>query len=365
MRNIQFLIKPSSSLCNMNCKYCFYHDEAKNREQASFGLMTESTIDALLQKVFASSYDQVSLMFQGGEPTLVGLDFFRFVTEKVKEYNKQSIRVDYAIQTNGLNITEEWAKFFAKHRFLVGISLDGTKQIHNLNRIDNNGEETHKRIMHSIEILKKEKVPFNILSVVTKSFARHIDSAWRFFMDNGIDYLQFIPCLDPIGCERGKEKYSLTPKEYGEFLKKTFDYWYNAIMCNKYVYVRYFDELLFLVTGAGCPSCSMSGRCVNQLVVEADGSVYPCDFYVLDEYKIGNILTDSIEDLKNKGDNSSFVTQSDRYKNACAECKWYGLCRGGCRRDYENVQNYFCESFKVFFEYAYERLMLLARQLGR
>ncbi len=365
MSTIGLLIKPASSSCNMACKYCFYHDEAQNRTTANYGIMPKETRNSLLQKIFAAGFESIDLMFQGGEPTLAGLDFYRELTERVKQYNIHNIPVRYAIQTNGYALTEEWAKFLAEHRFLVGISLDGTKEIHNLNRLDAKGKDTHKRVMGGIKLLQKHQVEFNILSVVTKSFARHIDSIWRFYKENGFSYLQFIPCLDPLEKERGKEKYSLTPVEYGAFLKKVFDYLYADIMAGQHTYVRYFDELMFLVTGAGCPSCTMSGQCRNQMVMEADGSVYPCDFYVLDQYRIGNIMTDSLEELIKRGEESSFIAESMIQKESCKICRWYSWCRGGCRRDWENGSNYFCDSYQILFEYAGERLAQLGKYIRR
>ncbi len=363
MKTIGLLIKPASSSCNMVCQYCFYRDEAQRRKQASYGIMSIQTVDILLKKLFSADYQKADIMFQGGEPTLAGLDFFEKFTESVQKYNQRGVSVSYAIQTNGLCITEEWAAFFAKHRFLVGVSLDGPRVIHDLNRKDIKGQDTHQKIMRSVEKLKKHDVAFNILSVVTKRFAKHIDSIWQFYKSNGFEYLQFIPCLDPMEKERGKETYSLSPAEYGEFLKKSFDYWYRDTIQQKHTYVRYFDELLFLVTGAGCPSCTLSGKCCNQMVIEADGSVYPCDFYVLDQYRIGSIYDNDLDELWKKGTLSPFVSESEMFKVACKGCRWYRWCRGGCRRDWTDGKNYFCSSYQTFFAYAEQRLRFLGRQI--
>lgn len=364
MKTLGILLKPASSNCNMICQYCFYRDEAKNRKTFTHGIMTEQTVDILLKKMFASEYVKIDLMFQGGEPILAGLDFYQNFIEKLKKYNAQGIEVTYAIQTNGLNITEEWADFFAKNHFLVGISLDGIRLIHDLNRMDIKGKETHRMVMRSIKNLRKHGVKFNVLSVVTKKFANHIDSIWRFYKANQFDYLQFIPCLEPLNKARGTQKYSLTPEEYGAFLKKTFDYWYQDLTQRKHTYVRYFEELMFLVAGVGYPSCTLSPQCRNQMVIEADGSVYPCDFYVLDPYRIGSIYTDDLEELEQKGNQSPFVTESGILKEKCKTCHWHSWCQGGCRRDWENGCNYFCSSYQTFFAYAEKRLLALGRNIN-
>ena len=249
----------------------------------------------------------------------------------------------------------------------MGISLDGPKELHDLNRLDGKGNGTYNRVLRAISILKKHCVEFNILTVVTPAPCRSIRKTYSFFQRNGFDYQQYIPCLDPLGENRGQHDYSLTCKAFGQFLKDLFDCWYEDACRGHLTYNRYFTNLLIILTGQQPEACGMLGRCGMQYVVEADGSVYPCDFYMLDEWRLGNFLTDTVTDIDRKREERKFIQMSMEVNENCHPCKWYPLCRGGCRRDREPMvnghlqKNYFCEAYYEFFEYAYPRLAQLAR----
>lgn len=366
MPPISILIKPASGSCNMRCKYCFYADEQDNREVASYGMMSIDTMRAMVDKALTYGGRVVSFAFQGGEPTLRGLDFFReFVSYVQNHPDLGHIRVNYALQTNGYLIDEEWCEFFARHRFLIGISLDGTKEIHDRYRVDAAGRGTYNRVMDAIALMKKYHVEYNILTVVTASTARSAQKIYRYFQKNGMDYQQYIECLDPIGAEPGGEEYSLTPKRYGDFLKNLFDAWYQDRRKGKQVYNRYFENLLCMLDGQPPESCSMRGVCAPQWVIEADGSTYPCDFYVLDEWRLGNINTDTFEEMEKNRQEKGFVDVSRTVPEECKACRWYPLCRNGCRRNRmeETGKNYFCEAYREFFDYAYPRLAEIYRRV--
>lgn len=369
MKALGMLIKPVSGGCNMNCRYCFYADVANSREVQSYGAMTLQTLQTLVQKVFSGTWGAVSFMFQGGEPTLRGLGFYRRLVEYVAEYNIKKIPVSYGIQTNGHALDEEWAKFLADNRFLAGVSLDGTKEIHNRSRLDRQGNDTHSTVMRTIRLFKKYGVEFNILTVVTAEAARHIDSIYSFYKKNGLRYLQFIPCIDDFDAPWGERPYSLTPALYETVLKRLFDYWYQDVLRGDHTYIRFFDSLLFRFAGRKSPDCGMNGRCENQMVIEADGSVYPCDFYVVDRYRIGNLLTDNWDEILRYGETGPFILESEQINKECKSCRWYSLCMGGCRRYRQQRDTlglfYFCEAYKGFFEYAADRMLLLANQTIR
>ena len=363
------LIKPASSLCNMRCRYCFYADVAAHREVPSFGLMSEETMKILVEKSLGDAVSSCTFAFQGGEPTVRGLDFFKSFCRTVKEKNSRNIPVHYAMQTNGYVIDDEWAAFFKDENFLLGVSLDGTVRTHNQNRLDSRHEGSFRRVWESIKILKKHEVDFNILTVVSKDTALAIDKIYRFYRARGLLYQQYIPCLDPLGEERGKYPYSLTPEVYGDFLITLFDLWADDIRHGRFIYIRFFENLVGMLKGYPPESCGRAGFCQPQIVVEADGGVYPCDFYVLDEYKIGNIREDSFSDFERRRKESGFVDISLPAAPECKDCPYFFLCRGGCRRDREPAQgdrmslNYFCPAYKRFFEHALPVLQDIARRV--
>jgi len=366
MSNINLLIKPASGLCNMRCKYCFYHDVINNRETETFGMMSLETLEHIVRNVLGLPVTDCTIAFQGGEPTLRGLDFYRHLIEYVQKYNKKNIRVHYALQTNGYIIDHEWAEFFAGNKFLIGLSMDGMKDTHDLYRKDAIGDGTYRKVMHAIQLFKNHRVEFNILTVVTAQVARNIGKIYGFYKRNGLYFQQYIPCIDPFGEERGEREYSLTPELYSYFLRTLFDLWYHDIKRGEFVYNRYFENLVGMLLGLRPESCGMAGVCMRQYVIEADGSVYPCDFYVLDKYKIGNFATDSIETIEKNRRELGFIEKSMTVHEKCRNCKWLALCRGGCRRDRETsggdalTLNYFCRAYHEFFEYAYERLCEIA-----
>ena len=363
MPPLSLLIKPASGSCNMRCKYCFYADETQNRETALMGRMSLDTMHTLVDKAMEYADGECTFAFQGGEPSLAGLPFFQDLTDYVSRHpNPKRIRIHYAFQTNGYALDEEWAKWFAGNKVLVGVSLDGPKEIHDRYRVDAAGKGTYNRVTATLRLLEKHHVDYNILTVVNAANARRAKQLYEFFKKNGFGYQQYIECLDPIGEEPGGHEYSLTPERYEVFLKSLFDAWYLDMKAGRYVYNRYFENLMMILVGHGAESCNLRGICGKQWVVEADGSIYPCDFYALDEWRLGNIREDSFEAMDRKREELGFIRWSCQVPEECRGCKWYALCRNGCRRNREPVtadstgKNYFCSAYQGFFEYAFPRL---------
>lgn len=363
MPALSLLIKPASGNCNMRCRYCFYADELDNREIRSYGKMSVDTMHTIVDKAMEYGDYECTIAFQGGEPTLAGLDFYRDLVAYVTAHEKpKKLKIHYALQTNGYLINEEWAAFLGENHFLVGVSLDGIKEIHDRYRLDAAGKGTYQRVISAIRLLEKHQVEYNILTVVTAATARNGQKIYNYFKKNHFGYQQYIECLDPIGEEPGQHEYSLTPEKYGEFLKSMFDAWYLDMRSGTYVYNRYFENLMMIMAGQQPESCNMRGVCGKQWVFEADGSVYPCDFYALDQWRLGNIQENSFEEMDEKRDGLGFIQWSMRQQEDCQKCRWFGLCRNGCRRNREPVtaestnRNYFCKSYQMFFEYAYPRL---------
>ena len=310
MPPIHLLIKPASSACNLACKYCFYADVSDNRSVKTYGKMSTETLEVLVQKAMERAEGSCTFAFQGGEPTLVGLEFYKELVRLEKKYAKPGLTVQNAIQTNGTLITEEWAKFFATNKFLVGLSVDGTKEVNDELRCFRNGEGTFERLMETVACFDKYKVEYNILTVITKQVAENIKEIYDFYMAHNLRYLQFIPCLDDIHEEKGSKFYSLTPRLYETFLKDLFDKWYETLRKGEFIYIRYFENLIQMMLGYYPEACGMMGSCTHQYVVEADGGVYPCDFYVMDEYKIGNFLTDDFKALEERRTALNFIPES-------------------------------------------------------
>ena len=200
-----------------------------------------------------------------------------------------------------------------------------------------------------------------VLTVVTADTAKNYRKAYNFFVRSGLDYQQYIPCLDPLDEPRGQQPWSLTPERFEQYLKASFDCWYQDAMRGRKRYHRYFDNLLLMLNGQPPEACGMLGTCGMQYVVEADGSVYPCDFYMLDQYKLGNLNTDTLAQIDARRKEIGFIEQSCAVDEKCKICKWYQLCRGGCRRDRDYYQdgigrNYYCAAYERFFEYAWPKL---------
>jgi len=371
MNSLSIMIKPSSSNCNIRCEYCFYRSISKKRIHESWGFMNFELLERIVQKALNESVDVCNFAFQGGEPTLVGIDFYKKLIEYEQKYNKKNIEINNAIQTNGLVVDEEWARFLAQNDFLVGISLDGPRKIHDLYRVDNQGEGTFQRVIEAIHLFDQYHVKYNILTVVTPQVARHIHKIYNFFKNKHFTYLQFIPCLDPLDEEPGGYHFSLTPEKYSYFLKTLFDLWYVDIMNDHIISIRYFDNLLQLLMGYPPEACGMLGHCNCQFIIEANGGVYPCDFYVLDKWYLGNIKDRSFSQLLNSSVAQQFVQSSIYIDPVCRECPWFSLCRGECRRWREPFingmprLNYLCPAYQEFFRYTIDRFNNIIEKIKR
>ena len=371
MPPVQLLIKPSSGNCNLRCTYCFYYDEMKNRQTPSYGFMSGETLEAMVKKALEYAEGSCDFAFQGGEPTLSGLDFFKNLLELQKKYNTKGLAIHNSIQTNGYGLGEEWAQFFAGNHFLVGVSLDGIRPTHDAYRRTAGGHDSFWEVKKTLDLFKEKKVDFNILTVVNRRTAQRIAKIYAFYEKEGWRYLQFIPCLDPLEEAPGGREYSLTPEDYGEFLVTLFDLWYGDLRQGRQPYIRMFENYIGILMGIEPEACDQKGCCSLQFVVEADGSVYPCDFYVMDQYKMGNFREDSMEEMRKKGESLGFVQAFLGGKEECRQCPYFFICRGGCRRNREIGQegrlgeNYFCFAYKRFFQAALPRMEEIARRLRR
>lgn len=370
MKQLTVLVKPASSLCNLRCKYCFYHSIAEGREQPSYGVMSRQTAETLIDRALEAS-GGVTFAFQGGEPTLAGLDFFRFFSDLADRRKSAGAQVSYAMQTNGVGVTEEFAAFLSERGFLVGLSLDGPEDINDWMRVDAAGNGVFRRVMDAAALFDRMGVQYNILSVVHAGVARHAAQVYRFFTKRGFRYLQFIPCLDPLDAEPFSLRHSLTPGLYADFLIRLFGLWADDVLAGRGVSIRFFDNLLAVAAGYPPEQCGMQGRCSGQFVVEADGSLYPCDFYCVDCWRIGNISELSFRQAYESETMRRFIATSVHDDAECRRCRYFALCRGGCRRDRDPLSdgtagaNRYCDALRRFYAEAAPRLPELLRAVGR
>ncbi len=366
MPPISVMMKPVSGTCNMFCDYCFYCDIMQKREQASYGFMSLETMKNTIRKTIPYTESGVSYLFQGGEPTLRGLDFYNKAVEYQKQYNKNGIRISNSFQTNGYAIDEKWCQFFKDNDFLISISVDGTKEIHDTYRHTKNGCPTYDRIKQSTELLDWYGVKYNVLTVVNQKVAANIKEIYKEYAKNGWKYQQYIACLDPMDEPHGQKEYSLRPAQYGEFLIELFNLWYEDCQKGKQPIIKQFENYIGILCGYQPETCEQQGKCGIKTVVEADGSVYPCNFYVLDSHYLGNLNNCRMDWINERRKQIGFVEHSLRLSEECRECQYYSICRGGCQRsrDSDNktglYHNYFCESYQMFFASCYEKMKEIA-----
>ena len=333
MKRLTIMIKPASSLCDMRCKYCFYYDVAAQRHEASMGIMPLETASAILNNVFSqlTAGDHITFAFQGGEPGLAGLDYFKFFAETAKKIAPKGVRIHYAFQTNGLMMDTDWAVFFRQHNFLIGLSMDGDAALHNQNRPDAAGKGTHSRVLASKKMLDKHSVQYNILCVLTSETARRARRVWDFIMAENIRHIQFIPCLEPLDTNQEAAP-ALTPAKFYQFYATLFPLWKKEAQKGNVVNIRMFEDLAGMFLAGQNITCGMSGRCSPQMVVEADGGVYPCDFYVLDEYRVADLSRQNLKDVFEAVASSNFLKEARPQPAHCAGCAYVKWCGGGCKR---------------------------------
>ena len=369
MPALSVMMKPSSGMCNMHCQYCFYCDEMVKRQQQLYGFMSEETLKNIIHKTMFQAEHQITYAYQGGEPTLRGIDFFRKAVELQKKYNHNHLQVFNALQTNGYALNEEWCKFFKENDFLIGVSVDGTKEIHDTyRRSAGKGEPTYDVIMRHIELLDKYQVDYNILTVVTEKTAHHAKEIYEYYRKMGWNFQQYIECMDPLGAEEPTE-YSLKPETLGHFLTELFDLWYQDYLRGKQPYIRKFENYIGILVGCRSEACDQRGECGIQLVVEADGSAYPCDFFMLDDYKLGNFNEDRLPQMNQRRKEIGFVERSRKITQECRACPYYRVCRSGCQRtrdffpEQDAYKSHYCEGYRYFFDHCLDRMMKIAKEV--
>ncbi len=341
------MIKPASSLCNLSCEYCFYRDVSEHREHLGFGIMQKDVAEILIRKALDYAQgESITFAFQGGEPTLAGLDFFRFFTETVNRLNTKKSRIYYGMQTNGTVIDGEWADFLRENEFLVGLSLDGDFD-GNKFRKRPDGQNAFYKILSTAELLKRRNVEFNILTVLTGFCADNGEKIYKYFRSKGFRYLQFIPCLRPFDSAEQSELY-MTAEQYADFLIKVFNLYVKDYVRHDYMSIRQFDNWVRLYLGHPTEQCGIKGHCSHQFVAEANGNIYPCDFYCTDKYYLGNIADTDFLTMEKSDTARQFIRESLKVPDRCKNCNIYPMCRaGGCKRTQQSED--YCKAYKRFF----------------
>ena len=363
MRSLSLLIKPVSGECNMHCSYCFYNDIISKRDVSVFPHMSIKTLETIVRRSFLYADGFVNSIFQGGEPTLIGIDFWKALLELERTYNSKNVPVTNSVQSNGYSLSDDLIGLFAKEHFLLGISLDGIADLHNQFRVNRAGAPTFDRIIDNIRRLEEAGAEFNILCVVNDYVAQRPREVFKSLAP--YKYLQFIACLD--GLDGNQTSYSLSSRHYLYFLKETFDLYYDACISRRQVSIRSFDNYIRILLGMPPESCAASGQCGQYFLIESNGDVYPCDFYALDSWRIGSILDQPFNRLAKSDLWIRFHEESLPVPAKCTLCKWYPLCRNGCKRerDPETGISRWCSCLSEFFEYSHPRFQALADLIAK
>lgn len=360
---IHIIAKPTGPVCNLNCTYCFYLEKEKLFPKGENFRMSDDVLSSFIRQYIEAqpclpagrAFSEVEFVWQGGEPTLLGLDFFRRVIELQKTF-KRDKKIRNCLQTNGTLLTDEWARFLKKNEFLVGLSLDGPKEVHDIYRRDREGKGTFNKVIRGLRLLKKHGVEFNVLACVAKETAKKPLEIYQFLKAEGVGFIQFTPVV-----ERGSSgkilPWTVEPESYGEFLIKIFDEWVRNDAGK--IFVMNFEWALNAWVFRQSPVCIFSKTCGRSLAMEHNGDVYSCDHYVYPENYLGNIADHHIKELVELPAQKKFGSaKEESLLSTCRNCKFLFACRGECpkrrfaRSPYGGTNlNYLCGAYKEYFQH--------------
>lgn len=328
------LLKPASADCNLCCDYCFYLDKKALYPDQKTHRMSDKTLTQVIKSYFATSQPVYTMTWQGGEPALMGEPFYQKVIALQKHFAAQGSRIMNALQTNATCVSDKLASLMGKYRFLAGCSLDGPADIHNVFRRDCLGKPTHNRVITGISRLAGHGVPVNVLCMVTSANVNDPDKVYAYFKQNGFSFIQFIPCVEQD--HRGDLlPWSITGRQWGEFLVHIFKQWYPEDI--RTVSIRNFESVLAKLVMGEAAECRMAEQCNQYLVVEHNGDIYPCDFFVEKEYWLGNIHSTSFKTIRESEAYQRFAKKKSRLSSRCRKCEFLSLCMGDCRKFYTHT----------------------------
>jgi uncharacterized protein len=390
------LAKPTGPICNLDCEYCFFLSKEMLYPGDRFRMADDLLEEYVNQLLESHLTPEVTVAWQGGEPTMMGLDFFRRSVDLVEKHRKPHQRISYTIQTNGTLIDEDWAIFFKENNFLVGLSVDGPEKLHDAYRVDPRGVGSFDRVMRGFEALKEQDVDVNILCTVHAANADHPLDVYRFFRDDmGAQFIQFIPIVErstetllplanlgwstsrkekrPLYVQAGNQvtDRSVTPEAFGNFLIEIFDEWARADIGE--VYVQMFDVALANWHGEPPGLCIFSETCGLALALEHNGDLYSCDHYVEPDYLLGNILETPMIELVGSEQQQAFgQAKRDTLPQFCLDCDVRFACNGGCPRnrftqtpDGDEGLNYLCSGYKAFFHHVDHAMRIMSGLLSQ
>ena len=378
-RGFHLLAKPIGPLCNLSCDYCFYTEKKALFPEKEAYRMSGRVLDAFVKKYIrsnAANMPEIPFAWQGGEPMLMGLDFFRKAVGLQKQYGRGK-KITNALQTNGVLLDDAWCDFLAENHFLVGLSLDGPEDIHDRHRMDQQGKGSFSSVMKEMKLLKKQGVEYNVMACVTKESAGRALDVYHFFREQGVEFIQFIPIVERIADEgarslglrlalppdwEAEHQADVTPwtvesERYGDFLIGIFDEWVRNDVGR--IFIMNFEWALMSWMGGDATVCQFSRRCGRSVVMEHNGDLYACDHYVYPRYRLGNILSDEIPRMGDSPEQTAFGNQKETaLPTCCGTCEYLFACRGECpghrflrTPDGEPGLNYLCAGYKKYFSH--------------
>jgi uncharacterized protein len=352
------LIKPAGAACNMRCRYCFYLEKQKLHPEKS-GVMGRDVLEKMCRSYLSQPLSRHLFIWQGGEPLVAGLDFFREAVGLQKRYapcGTVGATVENFVQTNGTLITRDWARFFREEDFLVGVSLDGPEELHDTYRTDSSGRGSYGRVLRGLALLKEAGCRVNILTVVTGSSARHAKNIFTLLCDMGFEHQQYIPCVE---FDRAGQPlpWTVGSDAWGGFLIDLGDAWSGRAYLD--ISIRYFDSLLSRLLFGTPRLCHMGSDCRQYLVVERTGDIYPCDFFVDRHFLLGRAGQTPWRQMLESPAFRHFGANKRKRARTCRTCTYQTLCGGDCLkhrmregRFVPNQQSWLCEGYKAFLAHA-------------
>jgi uncharacterized protein len=366
------MLKPRGAICNLDCKYCYFLSKEKLYPESNFRMEDNVLEDFTKQYIQAQQSPEVTFAWQGGEPTLMGLDFFKQAVKHQQKYAKPGQKINNALQTNGVNLTDEWCKFFKENNFLIGISIDGPRNLHDAYRRDKGDQPTFDRVMRGLQVLKKHRVDYNALTTVHAANAHYPIEVYRFLRDGaGFQFIQFIPIVErdnDTGFQEGTKvtNRSVKARQYGQFLINIFDEWVSRDVGQ--VYVQIFDVSLGAWLGQPGALCIFAPSCGTALAMEHNGDLYSCDHFVEPRHLLGNIQDENLIELVSAKKQIKFGNdKKDKLPKFCQKCEVRFACHGGCPKNRfiktpggEAGLNYLCQGYKDFFNHIDEPMKIMA-----